>query len=140
MTDEPVSDVQVLARLLQLPPTPGGGRGRHSPLYWWMFTRADELRPIFERSQTAWADVAAALPDTADIRDGAGKRPTGDRLRKTWHEVREAKGWKVAKPVPATATTPAQPVRPPTAATENPENEFGFSLGISPKRWTNKPE
>jgi len=112
MTDDPTSDVQALARLLLLRPTPGGGRGRRSPLFWWMFTRADELRPIFERAQTVWDNVATALPDSDDILDGAGKRPTGDRLRKTWHAVCLAKEW-VAKPAKApSAPTKQQPADP----------------------------
>ena len=117
MADEPTSDVQAFAKLLALEPASGGGRGRHSPLYWWMFTRADELRPILERTRTAWANVAAKLPDTDETKDGTGRRPSGERVRKVWFEVRKAKGWTVdlpaARPSAATKHNDPVPVAPP---------------------------
>jgi hypothetical protein len=122
MTKEPSADVQEFARQLLLQPTPAGGRGRRSPLFWWMFNRADELKPIFERARTIWANVAAALPDTDDTKDGAGKRPTGERARKTWFEVCQAKGW-MEKPAQPSRPAPTKDQQPPTPGDASADDE-----------------
>jgi hypothetical protein len=144
MPKDPPPDVQELAQLLLLQPTSGGGRGRRSPLWWWMFERSDALRPIFARTRTTWANVAAALPDIPDTTDGSGKRPTGERVRKTWFEVCQAKGWatKANRPSPSPTLpadpSPLPPVTPTPTAAEAPEPDFGFRFAGGPKDWTKK--
>jgi len=108
-----------------------------------MWQRADGLRPLFEHSPTTWADVAAALPDTDEIRDGRGKRPTGERVRRTWYEVREAKGWiSQPPPTPMLIKQPARPVQSAPGAFDDdgPPQEFEFRFAGGPKDWTRKPK
>ena len=113
-----------------------------SPLFWWMWQRADDLRPLFEHRRAAWADVAAELPDTDEIRDGRDKRPTGERVRRTWYEVRLAKGW-ISQPAPDPSFTlvelPAKPVQPGAFDDHSPPQTFEFKFAGSPKDWTRKP-
>jgi hypothetical protein len=116
MVDKPTSDVAALVRLLQ--PKPGVGRGRHSKLYWWLFTHAEEVRPILEQGRPLWADVASHLPDTDDVLDGAEKRPTADRVRKAWGDVCKAKGWSLK---PAEDTAAKKPVTPPPPPPDAPQ-------------------
>lgn len=91
MSGKSPSDVKNLTRTLLAQQDRGGGRGRRSRLYFWMFSRAEDLRPLV--GHATWDSIAASLPDTPDILDGAGKRPSGDRLRKTYYAVALAKGW-----------------------------------------------
>ena len=110
-----------------------------------MWQRADDLRPLFEHGRTAWADVAAELPDTDEIRDGRDKRPTGERVRRTWYEVRLAKGW-ISLPAPdltpMLVEIPAKPVQPVTGAfyDDSPPQTFEFKFAGGPKDWTRKPK
>ena len=114
-----------------------------SPLFRWMWQRADDLRPLFEHGRTAWADVAAELPDTDEIRDGRDKRPTGERVRRTWYEVRLAKGW-ISQPDTALTLIeqPARPVQPVRGASydDGPPQDFEFKFAGGPKDWTRKPK
>ncbi len=106
------SDIKQIAKLLQT--TVGGGRGRRSPLFRWMFARADDLKRVLDDIQPSWNSLAAVLPLIAAVNDGSGKRPNGERVRKTWYEVRRAKGWGVAKvprPKPTRQSQPS-PQRP----------------------------
>jgi hypothetical protein len=106
-------------RALSRQPKPGVGRGRHSPLYWWLFTRADEVRAILEQGRPLWDDVAAHLPETA--LDGTGKRPTGDRARKAWVDVCKAKGWQSrGKDLPPSSGEPPPSLPLPTIPAEDP--------------------
>jgi hypothetical protein len=142
MPNEPPPDVQELAQRLLLQPKYGGGRGRHSPLFWWLFTRADDLRPIFDRTRATWDNIAAVLPDTDEIRDGAGKRPAGERLRKTWFAVCQAKGWGAWKPSDNLTTTrqplTSQRAKPPAAVEPIDDDDFVLTAGdgtiINPKK------
>jgi hypothetical protein len=110
-----------------------------------MWQRADDLRPLFEDGRAAWADVAAELPNTDEIRDGSDKRPTGERVRRTWYEVRLAKGW-IGKPAPDRSCTlveiPAKPMHPVTGASDDgsPPQTFEFRFAGGPKDWTRKPK
>jgi hypothetical protein len=110
-----------------------------------MWQRADDLRPLFEHGRAAWADVAAELPDTDEIRDGSDKRPTSERVRRTWYEVRLAKGWisrPAPYPTPMLVEIPAKPVRPVTGASDDdglPQN-FEFKFAGGPKDWIRKPK
>lgn len=83
----------------------GGGRGRRSPLFRWMHARADDLKKMLDDVRPSWDAVAAVLPQIDEVKDGEGKRPNGERVRKTWFEVRQAKGWDAPKrdkpPAPA---------------------------------------
>jgi hypothetical protein len=145
MTKEPSPDVQDLAHRLSQKTGHIRGRGRRSPLFRWMWQRADDLRPLFEHGRAAWADVAAELPDTDEIRDGRDKRPTGERVRRTWYEVRLAKGW-ISQPAPdltpLLVEIPAKPVRAVRGAfsDDNPPQTFEFKFAGGPKDWTRKPK
>ena len=145
MTKEPSQDVQDLARRLSQKTGHIRGRGRRSPLFRWMWQRADDLRPLFEHGRTAWADVAAELPNTDEIRDGGDKRPTGERVRRTWYEVRLAKGWisrPAPDPTPMLVEILAKPVQPVTSASDDdsPPQSFEFKFAGGPKDWTRKPK
>jgi hypothetical protein len=145
MTKEPSPDVQDLARRLSQKTGHIRGRGRRSPLFRWMWQRADDLRPLFEHGRAAWADVAAELPDTNEIRDGRDKRPTGERVRRTWYEVRLAKGW-ISQPgpelTPMLVEIPPEPVQPVRGAfdDDSPPQTFEFKFASGPKDWTRKPK
>jgi hypothetical protein len=110
-----------------------------------MWQRADDLRPLFEHGRAAWADVAAELPATDEIRDGSDKRPTGERVRRTWYEVRLAKGW-INQPAPdlppLLVEIPAKPVQLITGAFDNDSSPqtFEFKFAGGPKDWTRKPK
>lgn len=124
MNDKPTRDVKDLARRLKAqPPRSSGGRGRHSPLFLWMFERAGDLRPILDH--TAWNAAAAVMPETDNIRDGAGNRPSAARLRKTWAAVCRAKGWRAAQPLP----NRPQPLPSPIQGNENEEEEITMTMG-----------
>jgi hypothetical protein len=108
-------DIQALKQHLK----PGlGGRGRRSTLFRWMFKRADAFNRMLNDTQPSWASIADAAV-ALGLTDGAGKRPTAERARKTWFEVRRAKGWHlVSEPAPmpgAISTRPAAvaPALPP---------------------------
>jgi hypothetical protein len=75
-----------------------------------MYLRADDLKRVLDDVQPSWESVAAALPDIDEARDGSGKRPNGERVRKTWFEVRQAKGWETPKA--ATASRRSRAVEP----------------------------
>jgi hypothetical protein len=53
MTQEPSQDVQDLARRLSQKTGHIRGRGRRSPLFRWMWQRADDLRPLFEHGRAS---------------------------------------------------------------------------------------
>jgi hypothetical protein len=117
----PSADIQSMMNQLLQTGTTGGGRGRRSPLFRWMYSRADDLKKMLDDVQPSWDAVAAVLPATDDVRDGSGKRPNGERVRKTWFEVRLAKGWDAPRHTQArkSAQGSAAPVRqigatPPT--------------------------
>ncbi|MBS0641391.1 MAG: hypothetical protein JSS43_16085 [Proteobacteria bacterium] len=88
-----------------------GGRGRHSTLYRWLYEHADGFQRLLNDSSPSWDSVADAMT-THGLTDGAGKPPTAERARKTWFEVRRAKGWMVAAPLPPAPTATPAPVRP----------------------------
>jgi hypothetical protein len=77
------------------------------------------------------------------IRDGRDKRPTGERVRRTWYEVRLAKGW-ISQPAPdltpMLVEIPARPVQPVTGASDDdrPLQTFEFKFAGGPKDWTGK--
>jgi hypothetical protein len=104
----------MMSQLLQSGTT-GGGRGRRSPLFRWMFSRADDLKKMLDDIHPSWDAVAAVLPQTDEVKDGEGKRPNGERVRKTWFEVRQAKGWAPKEPVEA------KPLDKPTAPASSPQ-------------------
>jgi hypothetical protein len=125
----PSDDIQtMMGQLLQAGIT-GGGRGRRSPLFRWMFSRADDLKKMLDDINPSWDAVAAVLPQTDEVKDGEGKRPNGERVRKTWFEVRQAKGWaKSPDKPPAPASPPqAKPVSaiPPSAGStpDDPDDD-----------------
>jgi hypothetical protein len=102
------------------------GRGRKSPLFRWMFARADELKVLLDDVQPSWESFTDALTGDA-TNDGRGRRPSPDRTRKTWLEVRRAKGWLTT----TTEVTASEPVasRPQdataiTAPPQKPRYEF----------------
>jgi hypothetical protein len=115
-----------------------GGRGRRSPQFQWLFKRASAFDQMLAELQPSWESVAEAFKRLG-ITDGAGKHPTGERTRKTWTEVRRAKGWlDRSDPAPPRVTAPSpqaaasQPIskpldRPPAQFDEPPARTFGTS-------------
>src|ERR1700761_7645230 len=129
MAPKLAADIQQFAQLLRA--STRGGRGRRSPLFRWMYSHADDLKQVLDDVQPSWDSVAAALPDIDEIRDGSGKRPNGERVRKTWFEVRQAKGWDVSRSTaalrksasvgePPVTVTPSQSVSPPVTVASTP--------------------
>jgi hypothetical protein len=84
-----------------------------------MYSRADDLKKMLDDVRPSWDAVAAVLPTTDDVRDGAGKRPNGERVRKTWFEVRLAKGWDAPRHTQAArkSAQASEPTRPPAKST-----------------------
>ena len=80
-----------------------GGRGRRSSLFHWLFKRASNFDEMIKDRRPSWSSVAAAAA-ALDLKDGCGHPPTGERTRKTWFEVRRAKGW--LDKTPASETIP----------------------------------
>jgi hypothetical protein len=130
---KPDDDLLDMAEQLQ---AAAGGRGRRSPQFQWLFKRAAVFDRMLAELQPSWASVAEAFKRLG-ITDGAGKHPTGERTRKTWTEVRRAKGWldkpdvpppRVTAPGPeAAASRPISkpPDRPPAPFDEPPARTFG---------------
>jgi hypothetical protein len=114
MTKEPSPDVQDLARRLSQKTGHIRGRGRRSPLFRWMWQRVAMTSDRCSTRAGCLGGRRAELPDTDEIRDGRDKRPTGERVRRTWYEVRLAKGW-ISQPAPdltpLLVEIPAKPVR-----------------------------
>jgi hypothetical protein len=123
----PSDDIQTMMGQLLQTGSAGGGRGRRSPLFRWMFSRADDLKQMLDDIHPSWDAVAAVLPQTDEVRDGENKRPSGERVRKTWFEVRMAKGWTPKVPVEAKPLekppAPASSPIPKTAADDPPDPE-----------------
>ena len=124
---KPDDDVLEMAEQLQ---SAAGGRGRRSPQFQWLFKRASASDQMLAELQPSWASVAEAF-QRLGIADGAGKHPTGERTRKTWTEVRRAKGWldkpdlpppRVTAPSPQAAAS--EPIRKPP---ERPPARFGHA-------------
>ena len=84
-----------------------------------MYARADDLKKMLDDVQPSWDAVAAVLPTTDDVKDGSGKRPNGERVRKTWYKVRQAKRWdKPRHTSTAGKATPAPVEAKPLSARE----------------------
>jgi len=98
-------------------------RGRttdgRSVLYHWMYKRADLIRRLLDDSHPSWASVAAALADQG-LTNGHGKPLDAERVRKTWFDVRRAKGWTSTQPTPQPAKPAALPSPPPIAPAPRP--------------------
>lgn len=97
-----------------------GGRGRRSSLFHWMSARADAFQRVLDDTQPSWDSVASALA-AQDLKDGSGKPPTGERARKTWFEVRRAKGWHLMPLQQSQQAAPAP--RPPAPLIPLPHPE-----------------
>lgn len=101
-----------------------GGRGRHSRLFHWLFKRAADFDQMFKEHRPTWASLAKAAA-ALKLEDGAGKSPSGERMRKTWFEVRRVKGWleKTPLPKPVPIARPAFPPLLPAEARLNGSDE-----------------
>jgi hypothetical protein len=99
MRRNPDDELAELARTLT---AARGGRGRRSPLFRWLNVRADAFQTLLNETQPSWQSVAEGLA-ARGIRDGAGKPPTAERVRKAWLEVRRVRT-RTMEPVP-------QPIR-----------------------------
>jgi hypothetical protein len=97
MARKPPAEIQTMMDQLLKTRATGGGRGRRSPLFRWMFSCADDFRKMLDDVSPSWDAVAAVLPVTDEVKDGENKRPNGERVRKTWFAVRQAKGWDAPK-------------------------------------------
>lgn len=69
-------------------PSEGARRG-HSPLYEWMWSRAEQLAPELDPPRTPnWTAMAEEF-QRAEVMDGQGRAPTAETVRKTWWKVRK---------------------------------------------------
>jgi hypothetical protein len=120
-------DLRILAENLH----PGsGGRGRRSPLFRWLYQRAEAFKRILETGQPSWDSVRTALI-ALDLRDAAGNPPTLRCVQNTWYAVKRAKGWTkpdrdqpVSIPAPVPSPTPARKPRAVEEDTEPPKYNF----------------
>ncbi|KAA5611618.1 hypothetical protein [Rhodovastum atsumiense] len=110
----------ILEAARQRPPEKRGG---HSPLYEHLWDHYEELAPgLNPPRRPYWDGVAAALralhpgETAAQIADGDGKPPTGERVRKAWWQVRRDKARLAGDGAPARA----RPVAKETPAPEAP--------------------
>jgi hypothetical protein len=88
ISDPPAGDIGQLAALLNQ--AGAGGRGRRSSLARWLHTHHDAFAVMLADKRPVWEDVATALA-AMGLRDGTGKPPIGERVRKAWHDVQRAK-------------------------------------------------
>lgn len=107
-------EIQKMAARLE--PSTGGGRGKRSELFRWIYDRADSFQTMLNEHQPSWESVAKVFADTK-VRDGSGKLPSAERVRKAWLDVRQAKGWATKKAqaqsnavVPAPAAVPSSSI------------------------------
>lgn len=112
MTKKPDPELSELTAHM---PTSADVKGRRSSLFRWMFRRASEFQKTLDETQASWSAIADAA-SSLGLRDGAGKLPTAERVRKTWFEVRRLKGW-TGRHKPAPETKPA-PVPAPVPERE----------------------
>jgi hypothetical protein len=87
-----------------------GGSGRRSPLFRWLYARADAFQKLLEDTNPSWVSVAEALA-AKGLLDGWGKHPTAERVRLTWFAVRRVK-----TQAPESRETRTVPVPSPTPA------------------------
>jgi hypothetical protein len=73
-----------------------GGRGRRSSLVRWLNVHRDPFAALLAEQEPSWTDVATALA-AMGVCDGAGKPPSGERVRKAWWAVRRAKAMAAVK-------------------------------------------
>src|ERR1700722_9573096 len=83
-----------------------GGSGRRSPLFRWLYARADTFQKLLEDTNPSWISVAAAL-SAKGLRDGWGKHPTAERARLTWFAVRRAKSESARQPETSAISVPS---------------------------------
>lgn len=119
----------------------GGARKPHSPLYEWMWARAERLATELNPPRTPNWEAIAEEFRRAKVLDGQGKAPTAERVRKTWWQVRadrrRQQGGEAVRPA---AKQPAVPPPPPLAQEmpsaqqgegssedEQPAPRFGFA-------------
>jgi hypothetical protein len=88
ISDPPAGDIGQLAALLNQ--AGAGGRGRRSSLARWLHTHHDAFAVMLADKRPVWEDVATALA-AMGLRDGTGKPPIGERVRKAWHDVQQAR-------------------------------------------------
>jgi hypothetical protein len=137
---------KMAARLAAADPQTGGGRGRRSPLYRWLFARAEDFRALLDEQHPVWADVAKSLIET-DAVDPNGQVPSAERVRKAWYEVRQAKGWITPKkrPTRSRSTQASKPGGPAhtqsspvislgSSQPDNVEDDFVFRTIKKPDR------
>ncbi len=67
-----------------------GGRGRRSTLTRWLRAHYADFAAMLADKEPGWDEVAAALA-TMGLLDGKSEQPNGDRVRKAWWAVRQAK-------------------------------------------------
>lgn len=143
---------EVLAALRR---QPSRLRGGHSPIYLWLWQHHELLKEQLDLPRRSdWPALAAELGQRG-VKDGVGKPPTAERIRKAWWQVcrdkdalaagklrRKGKNAAIAaghpagQPQPA-ASTPAVPPPPAFQAVEvepEPKHQFRFAGGI--KKWT----
>ena len=124
-------ELRLIARHLR----PGArNSSARSSLFRWLHERADAFQRLLDDSQPSWKSVSDALV-LLDLRDGAGKPPTPVRIRRTWFEVRRAKGW-LAKTPTSDVPVPQKPAetRLHVSATPIPDRTPSQSKVLAPIR------
>ena len=120
-------DLRIVAARLQ---AVAGGRGRRSPLYQWLFQRADAFQRLLDDTQPSWKSIADALIDLG-IRDGTGKQPNAECVRQAWAAVTKARRAKPAPRLESVAPLPRPPpvsTIPSRAVPDAADDEIEFEL------------
>ena len=90
------ADLQAIAA--RLSPS-SGGRGRHSPLFRYLYERADAFKRLLDEKRPAWSAITSALASEG-LTNGDGQPLTRRRVQKTWYAVEIAK-WRPPHPAVA---------------------------------------
>jgi hypothetical protein len=132
MAGKTSDDLRILAGRLK---AGSGGRGRRSPVYQWLFKRADAFQRLLDQTQPSWKSVADALAEL-DVRDGTGKHPTAECARQSWDAVKKAKRAKSSsRPPPAVLPSAPSVMPPPQMPSADDDVAFEFrTLSRPPKR------
>jgi hypothetical protein len=114
------------------------GRGRRSPLFRWLFDRADTFQRLLEDKRPSWSAITKELSGL-NLANGSGQPLTPRRVQRTWYAVVRVKGWDKPplKPVPL-VEPPAPAVMPSIALTTprldpvRPQRPSGSKIVFTP--------
>lgn len=83
------------------------GRGRHSPLFRWLYARVEPFERLLGETRPSWDAVVAVLAKEG-LTNGDGKPLSRRRVQKTWYSVLRAKAGQQPHLSPS---APVAPVR-----------------------------